>query len=40
MGANPRIADEPSTDPNEAQALEAIEKVVTWYRENARKGEK
>ena len=40
VGAKPRIADELLTDLSDEQALQAIEKVIAFYRENAKKGER
>jgi len=40
VGASPRIAQELLSDLSDEQALEAIEKVVGYYRENAKKGER
>jgi NAD(P)H-nitrite reductase large subunit len=40
VGANPRIAQELLSDLSDDQALAGIEKVVTFYRENAKKGER
>jgi NAD(P)H-nitrite reductase large subunit len=40
VGANPRIANELSTELNDEQALAAIEKVIEYYRDNAKKGER
>ena len=40
VGANPRIADELYTELNDEQALRAIEKVIGYYRDNAKKGER
>ena len=37
VGAKPRIADELLTDLSDEQALQAIEKVIAFYRENAKK---
>lgn len=40
VGADPRIAEELLTELDDEQALEAIEKVIGHYRENAKKGER
>jgi len=40
VGAAPRIAQDILSDLTDAQALEAIEKVVGYYKENAKKGER
>jgi NAD(P)H-nitrite reductase large subunit len=40
VGANPRIADEVLNGLTDEKALEAIEKVVKFYQENAKKGER
>jgi len=40
VGAKPRIAEELLAGLNEAQALEAVEKVIGFYKENAKKGER
>ena len=40
VGANPRIADEILNGLTDEQALEAIEKAVKFYQENAKKGER
>lgn len=40
VGASPRIAQEIAGGLNEERVLEAIEKVVDYYRDNAKKGER
>jgi NAD(P)H-nitrite reductase large subunit len=40
VGASPRIGQELLTELSDDQALEAIDKVVGFYRENAKKGER
>ncbi len=40
VGASPRIAQELLTELSDDQALKAIDKVVGFYRENAKKGER
>ena len=40
VGASPRIGQELLTELSDEQALAAIEKVVGFYRENAKKGER
>ena len=40
VGASPRIGQELLTELSDDQALKAIEKVVGFYRENAKKGER
>jgi len=40
VGAKPRIAEELLTDLSDDQALQAIEKVIVFYKENAKKGER
>ena len=40
VGAEPRIAEELLVELNDEQALEAIEKVIAYYKENAKKGER
>jgi NAD(P)H-nitrite reductase large subunit len=40
VGAKPRIAEELLTDLSEDQALQAVEKVIGFYKENAKKGER
>lgn len=40
VGAKPRIAQELIADLSDDQAMQAIEKVIEFYRENAKKGER
>jgi len=40
VGASPRIADELITGLNDDQAIDAAKKVIEFYRENAKKGER
>jgi len=40
VGANPRIAQECATGLDDDAALAAVEKMVDYYRENAKKGER
>ena len=40
VGAAPRIGQELMSDINDDQALSSVEKVVNYYRENAKKGER
>ena len=40
VGAKPRIAQELLSGLNDDEALKAIDKVVMYYRENAKKGER
>ena len=40
VGAEPRIAQELIAGLNDPQVLEAVEKVVACYKENAKKGER
>ena len=40
VGASPRIGQELLTELSDDQALKAIDKVVGFYRENAKKGER
>jgi NAD(P)H-nitrite reductase large subunit len=40
VGASPRIANELAESLDNDQALSAVEKVVNYYRENAKKGER
>jgi len=40
VGANPRIAQECATGLDDDRALAAIDEVVGYYRENAKKGER
>jgi len=40
VGAQPRIAQELFEDLNDDQALQAVEKVIDYYKENANKGER
>ena len=40
VGANPRIAEECVDGLDDSAALAAIDKVVAYYRENAKKGER
>jgi NAD(P)H-nitrite reductase large subunit len=40
VGASPRIAQECATGLDADRALAAIDKVVAYYRENAKKGER
>ncbi len=40
VGASPRIADEILTGLDDQQAMDAIKKVVEYYKENANKGER
>jgi NAD(P)H-nitrite reductase large subunit len=40
VGANPRIAQECATGLDDDEALASIDKVVAYYRENAKKGER
>ena len=40
VGAKPRIADEFLSDLSDEKALAAIEKIITYYSENAKKGER
>ncbi len=40
VGADPRIAQELLTELSDQQALEAIDKVIDHYAENAKKGER
>ena len=40
VGAKPRIADELTSDLSDEEALTAIEKVIKYYTENAKKGER
>ena len=40
VGAAPRIGQELLSDLEDEQALSAVEKVVNYYRENAKKGER
>jgi len=40
VGAKPRIAQELFSDLSDDQALEAVEKVIMHYNENAKKGER
>ena len=40
MGASPRIADELLVGLDDDQAIAAAEKVVEYYKENAKKGER
>jgi len=40
VGASPRIADELLSDLSDEQALAQVKKIVDYYRENAKKGER
>lgn len=40
VGAKPRIADELAGDLTDEEALSAIDKVIGYYRDNAKKGER
>jgi dissimilatory sulfite reductase (desulfoviridin) alpha/beta subunit len=40
VGAEPRLAQEIKSGLNDAQILEAVEKVVACYKQNAKKGER
>jgi NAD(P)H-nitrite reductase large subunit len=40
VGAKPRIAQELVDTLNDEQALEKISQVITYYKENAQKGER
>jgi len=40
VGADPRIAQEVATGLDDTQALDAIEKTIQCYRDNAKKGER
>jgi NAD(P)H-nitrite reductase large subunit len=40
VGASPRIAEELLTGLDDDQAMEAAKKVVEFYQENAKKGER
>lgn len=40
VGADPRIARELLTELSDEQALDAIDKVIAYYRDNAKKGER
>ena len=40
VGAKPRIAQELIADLSDEQALDAVERVITFYRENGNKGER
>jgi NAD(P)H-nitrite reductase large subunit len=40
VGASPRIAEELLTGLDDDQAMEGAKKVVEFYRENAKKGER
>ncbi|HIJ20276.1 MAG TPA: NAD(P)/FAD-dependent oxidoreductase, partial [Deltaproteobacteria bacterium] len=40
VGAAPRIGQELLSDLDDEQALAGVEKVVEYYRENAKKGER
>jgi NAD(P)H-nitrite reductase large subunit len=40
VGSNPRIGKELIENLSDDQALDAVEKVVAHYRENAKKGER
>ena len=40
MGASPRIARELLSGLNDDRALACVEKVVDFYKENAKKGER
>ena len=40
VGANPRIAQELVNDLNDEQAMEKIQQVINFYKENAKKGER
>jgi NAD(P)H-nitrite reductase large subunit len=40
VGASPRIADELLTGLDDGQAMDAAKKVVEFYKENAKKGER
>jgi NAD(P)H-nitrite reductase large subunit len=40
VGAQPRIAQELHSELSDDQALAAIDKVITFYQENAKKGER
>lgn len=40
VGSNPRIAEELASDLSDEQALEKTARVIAYYRENAKKGER
>ena len=40
VGANPRIAEQIAIDIKEEEILDALEKILSYYRENAKKGER
>ena len=40
VGMNPRIAQELAVDLSDEQAFEKISQVITYYKENAKKGER
>ena len=40
VGANPRIADVCASGLDDDEALSAIERLIAYYQENAKKGER
>ena len=40
VGANPRIAQELTSELTDEQAIEKVSRVIDYYRENAKKGER